>query len=90
MLIEKCACRRTYLPILPCDCTACVWFIHDYNYNNCFWVLSEFLTEHPGTKFSIDEIAEMENVPAHEIAQLLENALKKIRTDGSKYLHAPD
>lgn len=84
MLIEKCVKRRTALPILPCDCDQCVWFIHDTTYNDCFWVLSEFLNACPGMRFSIEEIAVLENISIKEVVTLLDGALKKLRE------HVPD
>jgi len=79
MLIERCACRRTNLPILPCDCDQCVWFIFDTGYNGCFWVLSEIINSAPGMRFSFEEIASMENIPIKEVVTIFDSALKKIR-----------
>lgn len=78
-LIERCAKRRTTLPILPCECSECVWYIRDINYNDCFWVLSEILGSRPGLRFSFEEIAVMENSSVKEVLTLFDSALKKIR-----------
>jgi hypothetical protein len=85
-MLEKCAKRRTTLPILPCDCAQCVWYISDINYNDCFWVLSEILNIHPGIRFTFEEIACMENIPVKEVLNLFESALKKIREQASNEL----
>lgn len=86
MLIEKCVRRRTVLPILPCDCDQCVWFIHDSGYNDCFWVLSEVLNSSPGMRFTVEEIAAMENIPIKEVVTLLDGALKKLREHVPEFL----
>ena len=86
MLIEKCVKRRTMLPILPCDCDQCVWFINDTAYNDCFWVLSDILHISPGMKFSVEEIAKLENIPVKEVVALLEGALKKLREHVPEFL----
>jgi len=86
MLIERCARRRVSLPILPCDCDQCVWFIHDSSYNGCFWVLSEILNTTPGMRFSFEEIATMENIPIKEVVTLFDSALKKLREHVPEFL----
>jgi len=85
-LIERCAKRRTDLPILPCDCAQCVWYIRDISYNDCFWVLSAVLNLRPGLKFSFEEIAAMENVPVKDIVTLFDSALKKLREQAAEDL----
>jgi hypothetical protein len=87
MLIEKCAKRRTSLPILPCDSAQCVWYIRDIDYNDCFWVLCEILNSQPGLRFSFEEIAAMENMPVKEVLNLFDSALKKIREQASEELN---
>jgi hypothetical protein len=86
MFIERCAKRRTSLPILPCDCTQCVWYIRDINYNDCFWVLSEILSSRP-MRFSFEEIAMMENTSVKEVLKLFDSALKKIREQATDDLN---
>jgi hypothetical protein len=85
-LIERCAKRRTTLPVLPCDCCQCVWYIRDINYNDCFWVLSEILNFRPGLRFSFEEIATMENVSVKDIVTLFDSALKKLREQAAEEL----
>ncbi len=86
-LIEKCAKRRTLLPILPCDCEHCVWYIRDTNYNDCFWVLSELFNLRPGLRLTFDEIASLENLPVAEVISIFETALKKIREQDPEELN---
>lgn len=86
-LIERCAKRRTTLPILPCDCSHCVWYIRDISYNDCFWVLSEILSSRPGMRFTFEEIATMENTSVKEVLNLFDSALKKIREQASEGLN---
>lgn len=77
--IEKCAKRRITLPILPCDCEQCVWYIRDIAYNDCFWVLSEVFCLRPGLRLTFDEIAALENLSVAEVLCIFEAALRKIR-----------
>ncbi len=84
MLIEKCAKRRETLPVLPCDCEQCVWYIRDTNYNDCFWVLLEVFNLQPGFRLSFEEIAVLENIPLKEVLTIFETALKKIREQASE------
>jgi hypothetical protein len=85
--IEKCAKRRTLLPILPCACDHCVWYIRDTSFNDCFWVLSEFFNIRPGFRLSFAEIANLENLPISEVISIFENALKKIREQDPEELN---
>ena len=81
MFVQKCALRRETLPILPCDCLACEWYIHDSTYNNCFWALAHIFETHPGTKLSFQEIASLEGVSINEIIIAYENAISKLRKE---------
>jgi hypothetical protein len=84
MFIQKCALRRKSLPILPCDCNDCEWYIVDQSYNNCFWVLAHYLETCPGTKLSFEEIADLEGVSHEEIMKAYERAITKLRKESSK------
>jgi len=81
MFVQKCVLRRETLPILPCDCLACEWYIYDSAYNNCFWALAHVLDSRPGTKLSFEEIALLEGVTLHEIAIAYECAMNKLRKE---------
>ncbi len=75
----RCILRRTSLPILPCDCRECDWFIHDPVLNNCFWVLADVISDTPGQQMSIEDIAEMEGLSVEEVATIFASAQKKYR-----------
>jgi len=81
MFMRKCILRRETLPILPCDCTACEWYINDPIYNNCFWVLAHIFEINPGNKMSFDVIAILEGVTINEIITIYENAMNKLRKE---------
>jgi len=85
MLIQKCVLRRDRLPLLPCDCFECDWYIHDPTYNNCFWVLAEILTERP-VKFTFSEIACLEGTSETSIIEIYEKALYKIRNESGIFI----
>lgn len=85
MLIHKCVLRRENLPVLPCDCDLCDWYIHSSTYNCCFWVLAQFLDINPGTKLTFEEIATIENIPQDQVIAIYESALNKLR-QGSKQI----
>lgn len=79
MFVRKCALRRETLPILPCDCNLCDWYVSSSAYNRCFWVLAQFLDVNQGARLSFEEIAQLEGVSVEEAAQLFEVALRKLR-----------
>ena len=81
MLVQKCVLRRETLPILPCDCLACEWYVYDSSYNNCFWALAHALETTPGVKLSFEEIATLEGVTLNEIIIAYENAINKLRKE---------
>jgi len=81
--MAKCAIRREALPILPCDCKDCEWFIIESIYNNCFWVFAHYLDTRPGTKLTFKEIAELEGVTRDEVVKSFENAIAKLRAKSS-------
>lgn len=81
MFVQKCALRRETLPILPCDCTVCEWYIRDSSYNNCFWALAHAFEIQPGTKFSFEEIALLEGVTLNEVINAYESAINKLRKE---------
>ena len=84
MLIQKCALRRTTLPILPCDCNLCDWYIYNSTYNQCFWVLARFFEVGRTHKFSFEEIAELEGISLDEVLKIYENAINKLRLTSDK------
>ena len=81
MFIQKCVLRRESLPILPCNCINCEWYIHDSSYNNCFWVLAHLLYTQPGTKLLFEEIARLEGVTLEDIMATYETAISKLRRE---------
>ena len=85
--IEKCAKRRTTLPVLPCDCEQCVWYVRDTNFNDCFWVLSEVFELRPGYQLNFEEIAALESLPVSEVISIFETALKKLREQNPEELN---
>jgi len=86
MFVHKCALRRETLPVLPCDCSACEWYIHEATYNNCFWALAYIFENQPGTKLSFEEIAVLEGVTVDEIVIAYETAINKLRKDSRNIL----
>jgi len=78
MFVHKCVLRRMTLPLLPCDCTVCDWYVCNSRYNRCFWVLAEQL-EFTGAKLSFQEIAEIEGLSIEEITKIYESAIFKLR-----------
>lgn len=79
MFMQKCVLRRQTLPILPCDCKLCEWYILDSAYNNCFWVLATAFELQPGSKLTFEKIAELEGLTLEEVLQFYESAMGKIR-----------
>jgi hypothetical protein len=79
MFIQKCVLRRGALPVLPCDCAKCEWYINDSSYNSCFWVLAHYFDNKPGTKLSFQEIATLEGITEDEASSIFENAMNKVR-----------
>ena len=65
------------MPILPCDCTECDWYIDREIYNNCFWLLAETLNSHQYLSYA--EIADIMDVPADDVEVIFNTALSKIR-----------
>lgn len=81
MFLQKCVLRRETLPILPCDCADCEWYIYDSSFNNCFWALAHVFNTEPGTKFSFEEIALLEGVTLNEVIIAYETAINKLRKE---------
>jgi len=81
MFVEKCVLRRETLPILPCDCVVCEWYVHDSSYNNCFWALAHVFEAQPGPKLSFEEIASLEGVTINEVMTAYESAINKLRKE---------
>ena len=81
MFVQKCVLRRETLPVLPCDCLDCEWYIHDSSYNNCFWTLAHVFETQPGNKLSFEEIASLEGVTLPEIIIAYESAINKLRKE---------
>lgn len=79
MLLQKCALRRMSLPLLPCDCDLCDWYIRHSGYNCCFWVLAYCLEEQPGVRFTLEQISEIEGISVEDATKLYESALFKLR-----------
>jgi len=90
MLVQKCVLRRETLPILPCDCSECEWYIDSSAYNNCFWALAHLLDADPGIQFSFQEIASMEQIPLEEVTKVFESAIDKLRKDSRKIMKNDD
>lgn len=86
MLVQKCVLRRETLPILPCDCSECEWYVDDPSYNNCFWALAHLLDSQPGIRFSFEEIAKMEGITLEEVMKAYESAINKLRKDSRKIM----
>lgn len=82
--ISKCVLRRQTIPILPCDVHRCEWWIKDSSFNNCFWVLANYLEDCPGTKFTFEHIAEVESLPLSDVISTYESALHKLRIGSRK------
>jgi len=78
-IAHRCVLRRISLPVLPCDCKVCDWFIHDDFLHNCFWVLADLIADTPGQQFSIEDIGEMENISVEEVEEAMKNAFRKFR-----------
>ena len=80
-LIQRyCIERRETLPLMPCSCKVCPWYIHSTDYKNCFWYVADFIyTARGNNQFSIEEIAVMENTSVQEMKDMLELAVKNIR-----------
>lgn len=75
-------CRLGYfdLPVLPCSCKDCAWFINDLDYSNCFWVVSSFMADIDGWgSFSNEEIARLEGISLSEVDTIAEEAIRVIR-----------
>ncbi len=73
--------RRETLPILPCDCLICEWYVYDACYNNCFWALAHVFETQPGTKFSFEKIAILEGVTINEVMTAYDSAINKLRKE---------
>lgn len=74
---KKCVLRNKQLPLLPCNCVDCDWYINKEVYNNCFWLLAETLNMH--NSFSYTEIADIIGVTLSEVEDTCSCALTKIR-----------
>ena len=84
VFLQRCALRRTTIPILPCDCDLCDWYVHSSTYNRCFWVLACFLDTSSGSRFSFEEISEMEGLAQEDVLKIYESAINKIRRESSQ------
>ena len=85
MLVQKCVLRRMTLPLLPCDCDLCDWFIHNSGYNRCFWVLAEQLDSSGSFKLTFEEIAEYEGISVMEVIKIYESAMLKLRQGSGEF-----
>jgi len=74
---KKCVLRNDQLPLLPCNCVECDWYLDREIYNNCFWLLAETLHDHHS--FSYTEIADIIGSTTEEIESICTGALTKIR-----------
>jgi hypothetical protein len=88
--VQKCVLRRSTLPILPCDCNLCDWYIWSSGYNRCFWVLIQYLEVNPGLKFSFEEIAHLEGIPIEEVTRIYESAISKLRQESPGIVRSMD
>lgn len=80
MIRGNCRLDKDDLPVLPCGCNDCVWYINDLDYNNCFWIVSSFMGNVDGWGgFSNAEIARMEGIPVEEIDGIFEAAIRSMR-----------
>jgi hypothetical protein len=79
MFIAKCALRREQLPLLPCECSRCDWYIYDDTYSCCFWVLACILDITSGNTLSFEEIARLEGISLQETLTIYERAVSKLR-----------
>jgi hypothetical protein len=84
MFISKCGLRRQSLPLLPCECGQCEWYIDDANFNNCFWLLAEFMHYNPGVNLTFEQISKVVNLPLQEVIRIFEIALIKMRKESVK------
>jgi hypothetical protein len=85
MIQHKCPLRRLNIPLLPCNVINCDWFVRESDYNNCFWVLSNALSEY-SVELSVEEIAVLEGKTEEEIEKMIENALLKCRSNCRKLI----
>ncbi len=85
VFLKKCALRRSTLPLLPCDCDLCDWFVCSSTYNRCFWVLACFLDTPSGSKLTFEEISEITGMKQEEVLKIYEGAINKIRLDSSQF-----
>lgn len=81
---KKCVLRHESLPILPCDCTECDWYIDREIYNNCFWLLAETLNSHQ--YLSYEEISDIMGLSEESVEEIFNKALSKIRSKLSHML----
>jgi len=79
MIIDCCLLRKVNLPLVPCDANKCEWYIHNDDYNNCFWVLANALSQVP-RGLSIEEIASYEHLSVEETDVILQEAIRKYRS----------
>jgi len=84
MFVQKCVLRRMTLPLLPCDCDLCDWYIHNSGYNRCFWVLAQHLDLTGGVKLTFEEIAEYEGISIEDVQKTYDAALLKLRLGSSQ------
>lgn len=83
-IASRCPLRRVSLPVLPCDCTQCSWYVNDISYKNCFSVLSDYLHEYYATygspySFEIEDIAKLEGITEDEVSKIIDGSLGKLR-----------
>lgn len=87
MIEGNCRLNKDDLPIMPCSCKDCVWFINDLDYNNCFWVVSSFMGNVDGWGgFSDEEISRLEGITLQEVNSIIEAAMRSIRIHCKKDL----
>jgi hypothetical protein len=80
MIGGNCRLGKTELPLLPCSCSDCPWFVDDIDYNFCFWIVSSFMGAVEGWGgYSNEEIARMEHIQPEEVEEIVQAAVQTIR-----------
>ena len=89
MICGNCRLGKTELPLLPCSCSDCPWFVDDLDYNCCFWIVTAFMGAIEGwSGFSNEEIAKMEGISINEVENIVQEAAKTLRMRCRKELLA--
>jgi hypothetical protein len=80
----SCLLKKLVLPCFPCSCRECDWFVHENEFNNCFWVIMHLLSKYHYT-FSFEEIAKLEDISIEEVEEIYNTACIKLKNEFRKY-----